>query len=72
MAELHDLESVIMASWSTRDDVDILCRTLLDGEGEMSKDEIANALMGISALHEMRSKELFGLFEKMLAQNKST
>ena len=56
-----DLEEQITACWNTRDDIDLLYESIL--EKDMSKDEIANTLLGISQLHEMRCDRAFETFK---------
>lgn len=63
-----DLEQAIMNSWTTKDDVDILCENILDGK--LSNDEIANALIGISQLHNMRCSKVFDIFEDLIENRK--
>ena len=53
-----DLEGAIMKVWQTSDDVDLLFRYMLDSPKVMTEDEIANTLLGIKQLHEMRMWEL--------------
>lgn len=64
-----DLEQAILASWTTKDDVDLLCERFFDGE-PMSEDELANALIGISALHDMRCHRMFDIFERLITARK--
>jgi hypothetical protein len=61
-----ELEEQITACWNTKDDIDLLYETIL--EKDISKDEIANALLGISQLHEMRCDRAFETF-KFLVSN---
>ena len=53
-----DLESAIMKVWQTADDIDLLFKHMIDSPKVMTEDEIANALLGIKQLHEMRMWEL--------------
>lgn len=61
-----DLEEQIMSCWNTKDDINLLAESLLDSN--MDPDEIANALIGISQLHELRSKKLFNTFEYLISK----
>jgi len=61
-----DLEEQMSACWNTKDDIDLLCESIL--KNDMSKDEISNALLGISQLHEMRCHRTFETF-KVLVHN---
>lgn len=62
------LEEQIQASWNTKDDIDLLRETILDKD--LSKDEIIDALIGISQLHEMRCEKVFETFKKMISKGK--
>lgn len=62
------LEEQIQASWNTKDDIDLLRETILDKD--LSKDEIIDALIGISQLHEMRCEKVFETFEKLISKGK--
>ena len=53
-----DLEGAIMKVWQTADDIDLLFKHMIDSPKVMTEDEIANALLGIKQLHEMRMWEL--------------
>jgi hypothetical protein len=65
-----DLEQQILKCWNVTEDVDLLYRNLLDGPKEMTTDEIANALLGIQTLYEMKFNELFNTFEKLVHEKK--
>lgn len=64
-----DLEQAILAMWSTKEDIDLVTSRFLDG-APMTEDEMANALIGLSALHDMRSQRAFDIFEKLIAVGK--
>lgn len=64
-----DLEQAILAMWSTKEDIDLITERFLDGP-EMTEDEMANALIGLSAIHQMRSQKAFDIFEKLIAERK--
>jgi len=56
------LEQKIMQAWQTSSDVDLLYFQFLDGP-KMDEDDVANALLGINVLHEMRMNQLWNEFE---------
>ena len=64
-----DLEQALLAAWSTKEDIDLLMARMFDGP-EMSEDEIANAMIGISALHDMRCERMFDIFERLIHARK--
>ena len=49
-----DLESAIMLAWQTSDDIELLFKHHCDHPSPLSDDEIANALLGIKVLHDLR------------------
>lgn len=60
-----EMEEKIMAAWNTAEDIQLLFEQYLDGPGEMSEDEVSNALLGIQTLHNMRMQQLWAEFEKL-------
>ena len=60
--ERFDLEEKIMAVWNTKEDVALLMRQHMDRAEPMTEDEIANALLGIESLMEMRCQELWDCY----------
>lgn len=58
------LENAIMIAWNTADDLDLLADAVL--EEELTTDEIANALLGLKQLHNMRAKKTFDIFESLI------
>lgn len=66
-----DFENAILAMWSTKEDIDLVTSRFLDGP-RMTEDEMANALIGLSALHEMRCQKAFDMFEHLIAARKIT
>jgi hypothetical protein len=57
-----DLESAIMVAWQTSDDLDLLFRHHGDHPKPMTEDEVANALLGIKILHDMRMEALMDTY----------
>lgn len=64
-----DLESAIMKVWQTSDDIDLLFRYMLDAPKVMTEDEIANTLLGLKHLHDMRMWELDDTYCRKLELN---
>ena len=54
MNDRIDLESPIMLMWQTSDDIELLYKHHGDAKKPMTEDEVANALLGIKAIHDMR------------------
>jgi hypothetical protein len=60
-----DLEQDIMNCWQVVDDIKILTKRYLDGP-VMSQDEVANVLIGLEALYQIKFEQLFGTFEQCI------
>jgi hypothetical protein len=63
-----DLEQNIMKCWNVTDDIDLVYKNVM--ESDMSNDDIANALLGLKTLYDMRFEELFNNFETMIHERK--
>jgi hypothetical protein len=59
-----DLEQAIMSCWNTCEDIKLVSSKVL--EGDLSSDEISNALIGIEQLHELRCDRVFEIFEELI------
>jgi hypothetical protein len=70
--EIFDLESEIMSVWNTKDDLELITSRMMDDPDPMSEDEIANVLIGLTELHDIRCKKLFNVFEAMLRERRFT
>jgi hypothetical protein len=71
-----DLEQSIMQAWGTVDDIDMIYKFIGDDEffqGMQPKhaDKIANLLLGIQQLHELRMNKLWADFEENIKENYS-
>jgi len=71
MVDRFDLEQQIMKCWNVTDDIDLLYRTYYNSD-TMSKDEVANYLIGIEAIYNARFEELFNTFTALIANKKIT
>jgi hypothetical protein len=60
-----DLEQALMACWQTVDDLKLLSEMVT--EDALDTDKIANAVMGIELLHEMRCKKTMDIFEHVVS-----
>lgn len=68
MNDRFDLEQQIMACWNVTSDIDTLCEGVL--ESDMTTDQIANILLGMKQLYELKFDKMFRTFEELI-QNKS-
>ena len=64
-----NLEAEIMNVWNTKDDLESITSRMMDDPDPMSEDDIANVLIGLSELHDIRCKKLFNVFESMVKNN---
>ena len=64
-----DLESAIMLAWQTSEDINLLFKHYLDHPAPMSEDEVANALLGIKSLHDMRCESLMDTYCQKMELN---
>ena len=60
-----DLEEKIMDCWSVTRDIDALYRHVCNSK-DISEDEIANILLGLKQLYDIRFNELFDTFERLI------
>lgn len=65
-----DLEQAIMQLWNTAEDIKLLYEHYYDNPKRMTEDEVANALIGIYTLANIRGQKTFDLYEKLLQENK--
>lgn len=71
MTAQFDLEQRIMQCWQVVDDLDILFTHVLDSDPPPTHDEIANTLLGIKQLYDMKFYTLFSTFGKYLAEKRN-
>ena len=64
-----DLEMAIMVAWQTSEDIDLLFKHHGDHPIPMTEDEVANALLGIKILHDMRCHALMEMHCKVFELN---
>lgn len=59
-----DLEQSIMDCWGVTDDLDVLFEAVMDKD--LSKDQIANIVLGMKELYHLKFEKTFELFEKCI------
>ncbi len=64
MTDRFDLEQQIMACWNVTSDIDTLCEGVL--ESDMTTDQIANILLGMKQLYELKFDKMFRTFEELI------
>ena len=70
MTDRFDFESQIMSCWQVTTDLGDVAEAILDGPKELTNDEIANALMGMQKLYEIKFDKLFRQFEHLIKDGK--
>jgi hypothetical protein len=63
MTNRFDLEQQIMACWNVTSDIDTLCEGVI--ESDMTTDQIANILLGMKQLYELKFDKMFRTFEEL-------
>lgn len=63
--DYFDLETVIHQAWQTSDDLDLLYKHHGDAPRPMTEDQVANALLGIKILNDMRMEKLFDTYRRI-------
>ena len=66
MMDRFNLEAEIMSVWQTKDELESITSRMMDDPDPMTEDDIANVLIGLSELHDIRCKKLFNVFEDMV------
>ena len=61
-----DLEEELMNIWQTEDDLDAVVHRMMINPDPLPNKEIANLLIAVSKLHDLRCQKLFDIFEKMV------
>lgn len=70
MADRFDLEQNIMQCWNVTDDINLLYENVM--EKDLTTDQIANTLLGMKQLYELKFNKLWDNFEKLVAEGKIT
>ena len=68
MTVRFDLEQQIMDCWRVTDDMKILTEEVM--EGDFSKDQICNVLIGLEQLYSIKFNKLFRTYEELLKELK--
>ena len=64
MTDRFDLEQQIMACWNVTSDIDTLCEGVI--ESDMTTDQIANILLGMKQLYELKFDKMFRTYEELI------
>lgn len=72
--KMYDLENQIMTCWNVTDDINSLYKHY--GDKDMTQDQVANILLGLKELYDIKFESLFATYEEALKEiaqeNRST
>lgn len=71
ITDRFDLEQNIMKTWNVTEDIGLIYENVMEND-KMTKDDIANALLGLQVLYEMKFEKLWNNFEKLIKDKKLT
>lgn len=60
---IFDLEQSILQCWNVCDDLDLLYSQIMERSIPLTQDEIANILLGMTHLYQMKYEKCFSHFE---------
>jgi len=63
-----DFEQQLLECWGVTKDIKTLREALCDRSPAMTGDEIANVLIGLESLYELKFDKLWGMFENRVHQ----
>ena len=64
----YDLEQHIMECWQMVDDVNLLYEQVMENDLHKDQDILANALLGLSTIYEMKFERVFDSYKKILEE----
>ena len=65
MKDRFDLETAILDAWHTKDDLDLFLKGFMDHPDPMSENEVANAILGLMAIHDLRCRQLYEVYKQV-------
>ena len=68
---IENLEQHIMECWGMVDDVNLLYKEVMDNDLHKDQDKLANALLGLCTIYEMKFEQAFNTYEKTLKAKKA-
>jgi hypothetical protein len=71
MVSRFDLETEIMNCWNIVEDIDTVYRYVVDDVeyGKLDTDIVANLMIGMKQLYEIKFRQLFDTFEQLVSEN---
>lgn len=70
MSDRFDLEEQMLNCWNVTEDINILTEGVM--EQDLTKDQIANALMGLEQMYELKFNKMWNTFTKLIEEKKIT
>ena len=67
--KMQDLEQHIMECWKLVDDVKLLYEQVMNKALHKDQDRLANALLGLHTIYEMKFERAFNTYEEVLKQH---
>ena len=64
---VHQLEEKIMDCWGVCEDINVVWTEHSDGDEPMSDDEVANVLLGMEQLYNLKFQRLWRVFEELIS-----
>jgi hypothetical protein len=71
MTDRFDLEQQIMTCWSVVDDIKAL-NNQYQNVGNMTQDQVANYLLGLETIYQVKFEQLFAMFDQLIQEGKIT
>lgn len=68
MTDRFDLEQQILDCWHVTDDLKILLESIM--EKDLTQDQIANIVLGLQELYNLKFRKCFDMFETLIQQKK--
>ncbi len=68
MSDRFDFEQQLMDCWNVTKDIDTLFEAVM--ERDPSNDQVANVLLGMKELYDMKFDKLFSMFEELVKCSK--
>ena len=66
--KIFDLEQSILQCWNVCDELDLLYSQTLERSTPLTQDEMANILLGMKSLYQMKFEKCFSEFEEVCGQ----
>ena len=66
--KMYNLEQHIMECWQMVDDVNLLYEQVMENDLHKDQDKLANALLGLSTIYEMKFERVFDSYKKILEE----